>query len=98
GLSAGLPPIRDIGLQDLQDLSPNILAESEITEKTESEPENQNQDKQEKAEVKKVSHSSPASPANPIQDIGLSPAISPAEVLQPLPKVLQYSYRANRTC
>ena len=76
-------------MQDLQDLSPNILAESEIIEKTESELENQNQDKQEKAEVKKVTPSSPASPANPMQDIGLSPASSPDKVLQTPLKVLQ---------
>ncbi|MEG4169212.1 MULTISPECIES: DUF3854 domain-containing protein [unclassified Microcoleus] len=82
GLSAGLPPIQDIGLQDLQDLSPNILAESEITEKTEGEPENQNQENQKKVEVKEVTQSSPASPANPLQDKGLSPVTSPAEVLQ----------------
>ncbi|MEG5034341.1 hypothetical protein QUB44_15015, partial [Microcoleus sp. AT3-D2] len=86
GLSAGLPPIRDIGLQDLQDLSPNILGNCENTEKTESEPENQNQENQEKVEVKKVAPSSPASPASPIQNEGLSPALSPAEVLQkPVP-------------
>ncbi|MEG4965189.1 DUF3854 domain-containing protein [Microcoleus sp. B6-A1] len=78
GLGAGLPPIQDIGLQHLQDLSPNILAESEIAEKTEGEPENQNQENQKKVEVEEVSLSSPASPANPIQDKGLSPASSPA--------------------
>ncbi|MEG4445188.1 hypothetical protein QUB47_24575 [Microcoleus sp. AT9_B5] len=78
GLDAGLPPIQDIALQDLQDLSPNILAESEITEKTES----VGQENQEKLEVKKVTPSSPASPANPLSSKALSPASSPAEVVQ----------------
>ncbi|MEG4514174.1 hypothetical protein QUA81_29010 [Microcoleus sp. F6_B4] len=69
-------------MQDLQDLSPNILAESENTEKSES----VGQENQETLEVKEVAPLSGASGANPIQDTGLSPAISGAEVVQSPPQ------------
>jgi putative DNA primase/helicase len=74
GLGAGLPSIQDIALQDLQDLSPNILGNCENTEKTESAV----QKNQEKLEVKEVTPPSPASPANPLPSKASSPAPSPA--------------------
>ncbi|MEG4271143.1 MULTISPECIES: DUF3854 domain-containing protein [unclassified Microcoleus] len=78
GLDAGLPPIQDIALQDLQDFRPNILGKSEINQQTEEAVEGSRNE----TGIKNVSPQSPASPANPIQDIGLSPASSPAKVVQ----------------
>jgi len=74
GLGAGLPPIQDIALQDLQDFSPNILGNCENAEKTESAV----QKNQEKLEVKEVTPPSPASPVKPLPSKALSPAPSPA--------------------
>ncbi|MEG4812735.1 DUF3854 domain-containing protein [Microcoleus sp. F8-D3] len=73
-LGAGLPPIQDIALQDLQDLPPNILGSCENTEKTES----ADQKNLEKLEVKEVTPPSPASPAKSLPSKALSPASSPA--------------------
>ena len=71
GLVAGLPPIQDIALQDLQDLSPNILEECEIAQKEIGAA-------WEKVDIKEVTPPSPASPAKPICSKAASPAQSPA--------------------
>jgi len=94
GLGAGLATIQCKGLQDLQDLSPNILGNSEITKETE----NEFQANQGKTEVKEVSPSSPASFASPLQDKGLSPAPSPASPANtsPSPATAQSKFRGEK--
>ncbi|MEG5174895.1 DUF3854 domain-containing protein [Microcoleus sp. B3-D7] len=74
GLGAGLAPIQDIALQDLQDFPSNILGNCENTDKTESVV----QKNQEEIEVKEVTPSSPASPTKSLPSKVSSPAPSPA--------------------
>ncbi|MEG4804141.1 DUF5906 domain-containing protein, partial [Microcoleus sp. ARI1-B5] len=72
GLSAGLPPIQDIALQDLQDLTSNIFEDCE----SDREQDETGQGIQEKIEEKEITPISPASPANPLSSKALSPASS----------------------
>lgn len=71
GLDAGLATIQDKGLQDLQDLTPNILQNLEISQKKSAEVEI--------VEIKEITPQSPATPAEPLPDKALSPAQSPAQ-------------------
>jgi putative DNA primase/helicase len=71
GLNAGLATIYSKGLQDLQDLPPNILENCEISEKKLSEVEI--------TEIKEVTPQSPATPVESLPSKAPSAAQSPAK-------------------
>jgi hypothetical protein len=74
GLDAGLATIYNKGLQDLQELTPNILENCQISEKK--------LNATEIAEIKEVTPPSPASPVECLPSKAPSAAQSPAEVSQ----------------
>jgi len=73
GFDAGLATIQSKGLQDLQDLTPNILDNCRTPEKKSS-------SEVETEDIKEVTPKSPAASAKPLPSKASSPAQSPAKV------------------